>query len=195
MPRNDLCELVFILDESGSMSGLEDDTVGGYNAVLREHRELPGDATVSTVLFDNRARVLHDRIPIADVRDMKRKDYRPGGCTALLDAVGGAISYHKAIQRALPDGYRAGHVIFVIVTDGYENASRRYSYPEVKRLIEERRESGWEFLFLAANIDVAGEADKLGFDRDCAFSYDATPEGLSEMYDTIRCASAAIRAD
>lgn len=193
MARNDLCELVFILDESGSMAGLEADTVGGYNTVLKEHRELPGEAIVSTVLFDNRSRVLHDRVLISEVHDMTLKEYRPDGCTALLDAVGGAIKHHRTIQRALPEGYRAGRVLFVIVTDGYENASREFSYPQVKRLIEEQRKNDWEFLFLGANIDVAQEACRLGMDPDLAISYDATPSGVAELYDCVRFKSAAMR--
>lgn len=193
MAKKDLTELVFILDKSGSMAGLEADTVGGYNSVLRKNRELPGEATVSTVLFDQRVRVLHDRLPIERVPDMKLASFQPGGCTALLDAVGGAISYHSTVQKVLPEELRAGHVLFVIVTDGYENASKSYTYPQVKHLIESRRERGWEFVFLAAGIDVAEEAERLGVATDCAMPYVATPEGTLEMYDAVFRASAIMR--
>lgn len=190
---HDRTELVFILDKSGSMQGLEADTVGGYNSVLEQNRRLPGEATVSTVLFDTDVRVLHDRVPIDKVPNMRRRDFRPSGCTALLDAVGGAIKYHSAIQRALPAGYRADHVLFAIMTDGYENASTRFTYPKVKRLIEEKREEGWEFMFLAAGIDTAKEADSLGIDLKCAVSYDATPMGTAAAYRDMCLASINVR--
>lgn len=193
MANEKLTELVFILDRSGSMEGLEADTVGGYNSVLKENRGLPGEAVVSTVLFNQRPRVMHDRVPIDKVPNMALKDFRPSGCTALLDAVGGAIRYHETIRKALPEELRAGKVLFVIVTDGYENASRRYTYPQVKRMIEQKRELGWKFMFLAAGIDVAAEAGRLGVDADYAMPYSATPEGTFEAYDTIRAMSASVR--
>lgn len=194
MAKKNLTELVFILDKSGSMQGLEGDTVGGYNAVLAENKDLPGEATVSTVLFDSRTRVVHDRVPIDKLRPLMRRDYRPGGCTALLDAVGGAIKYHSAIQRALPKDYKAEHVLFVIATDGLENSSRRFNYAQVKAMIEEKRAQGWEFVFLGANIDVAAEAGRLGMDETRAMPYSATPDGTHVMYEAVASAVRSVRA-
>ena len=145
-------EIVFILDASGSMSGLEPDTVGGFNAMIAENREEPGEAIVSTILFNEKSRVLHDRVDIRKVPRLTRKQYRCYGCTALLDAVGGAIKHVDLVQSILPDEYRADRVLFAITTDGMENASRTFTYPRVKRMIEEHRERGWEFLFIGANM-------------------------------------------
>ena len=144
--------------------GLESDTIGGFNATLDRHRNAEGEAVVSTVLFDNETKVLHDRMPIAKVPAMTERDYQVRGCTALLDAVGGAIRHITRVHGYLPEEYRPEHTIFVITTDGYENASRRYDYSTVKRMIEEKKESGWEFLFLGANIDAVGEAAKIGIE-------------------------------
>ncbi len=133
--KENLTELVFILDRSGSMSGLEADVVGGYNALLAQNREAAGEAVVSTVLFDSETKVVHDRVPIAEVRSLGTKDYVPGGCTAPLDAVGGAIRYHERVQRILPEEYRPAHTLFCITTDGMENSSCRYTYRQVKSMI------------------------------------------------------------
>ena len=191
--KENLTELVFILDKSGSMSGLEADTIGGYNALLAQNREAEGDAVVSTVMFDSSVRVVHDRVPIAEVQPLGPKDYVPGGCTALLDAVGGAIRYHERVQKILPEEYRPARTLFCITTDGMENSSCRYTYHRVKSMIGAAKKRGWEFLFLAANIDVEAEADRLGIDRDCAVAYDATPDGCAMAMEEIRCASAAVR--
>ena len=191
--KKDLTELVFVLDKSGSMSGLESDTIGGYNALLRQNREAPGEALVSTVLFDNEARVLHDRVPIERVRPLVARDYVPGGCTALLDAVGGAIRYHKRIQKILPKECRPEHTLFCITTDGLENASRKYTYPQVKDMIEKAKGRGWEFLFLGANIDVAAEAGRLGIDAPCAVEFSATSVGCAAAFDEMCRASVAVR--
>ncbi len=191
--KKDLTELVFILDKSGSMSDLVKDTVGGYNSLLRQNREAPGEALVSTVLFDHRVEVLHDRVPIDQVKPLTEKDYVPSGCTALLDAVGGAIRYHERVQKILPEEYRPEHTLFCITTDGLENASKRYGYAQVKRMIEAGRERGWEFLFLGANIDVAAEAGRLGIDEDCAVEFSATSDGCAAAFDEMCLASAAVR--
>ena len=193
MAKENLTELVFILDKSGSMAGLVDDTIGGYNALLEKNREAEGEALVSTVLFDNSSQVLHDRVDIAQVRPLTRKDYQPGGCTALLDAVGGAISYHQTVRKILPAELHPAHTLFCITTDGYENASCRYDYKQVKRLIEAAKEQGWEFMFLGANIDVAAEAGKLGIDEDCAVSFEATDTGCAAAFDELCLASMAVR--
>ncbi len=191
--KKDLTELVFILDKSGSMSDLVKDTVGGYNSLLKQNREAPGEALVSTVLFDHRVEVLRDRVPIDQVKPLTEKDYVPSGCTALLDAVGGAIRYHERVQKILPEEYRPEHTLFCITTDGLENASKRYGYAQVKRMIEAGRERGWEFLFLGANIDVAAEAGRLGIDEDCAVEFSATSDGCAAAFDEMCLASAAVR--
>ena len=153
--RKNLTEIVFILDRSGSMEGLEKDTIGGYNSFLQKQKKVDGEAYISTVLFDTGITVLHDRQNIKDVKLLTDDDYVPGGLTALLDAVGGAIKHigniHKyAIKEDVPE-----KTIFVIITDGMENASRRYTYSDVQNLIENQKEKyGWEFLFLGANIDA-----------------------------------------
>ena len=191
--KKNLTELVFIVDRSGSMGGLETDTIGGFNATLNRHRLADGDAVVSTVLFDNETKILHDRIPIADVHDMTEQDYQVRGCTALLDAVGGAIRHISRVHGYLPDEYRPEHTIFVITTDGYENASRKYGYTEVKRLIEDKQEHGWEFLFLGANIDAIGEAAKIGIAQDRSATYIADGIGQTVAYDAIADATCAMR--
>ena len=191
--KNDLTELVFILDKSGSMADLASDTIGGYNSLLKQNRHAPGEALVSTVLFDHRVEILHDRVPIDQVKPLGEKDYVPSGCTALLDAVGGAIRYHERVQRILPEEYRPAHTLFCITTDGLENASKRYTYPQVKHMIEAARERGWEFMFLGANIDVAAEAGRLGIDVECAAPFAATSEGCAAAFDEMCRATVAVR--
>lgn len=186
-------ELIFILDASGSMSGLEDDTVGGFNAMLAEHRDGPGEAIVSTLIFNDHTRVLHDRVDVRSVEPLTRNEYRCSGCTALLDAVGGAIDHVDLVQRVQPAGYEADKVLFVITTDGMENARSRYSYREVKQLIERQREKGWEFIFIGANIDVAREAERLGIDCDCAVGYVHDEVGTNVMYRAASCAARMVR--
>lgn len=193
MADKNLTELVFILDKSGSMEGLVDDTIGGYNALLEKNREAEGKALVSTILFDNCSEVLHDRADIAKVAPLTRKDYVPCGATALLDAVGGAIAYHQKVRKILPAELHPAHTLFCITTDGYENASRRYGYKQVKHMIEAAKEEGWEFMFLGANIDVAAEADKLGIDVECAVKFEATTDGCAAAFDELFCASQAVR--
>ena len=146
--KKNLTELVFILDKSGSMCDLVDDTIGGYNALLKQNKMMEGEALVSTVLFNHKSQVLHDRVPIEDVAPLTTRDYVPSGCTALLDAVGGAIHYHERVQHILPPELRPEHTLICIATDGYENASSKYTYPQVKHMIDAARERGWEFLFL-----------------------------------------------
>lgn len=186
-------EIVFVLDASGSMSGLEDDVVGGFNSLVERNREEPGEATVSTILFSDESRVLHDRVDIREVPRLTRRDYRCGGCTALLDAVGGAIRHVDLVQRVLPEGLRAGRVLFAITTDGMENVSRRFTYPQVKRMIEEHREEGWEFLFIGANIDAAAEAGRLGIAPDRAAGYVADSRGTEVLFEAVSAAVLSAR--
>ena len=178
-----LTEIVFILDRSGSMSGLEADTIGGYNTLLEKQRREPGEARLSTVLFNHTTEVLHDRVDIRTVAPLTEHDYRVGGSTALLDAIGGAIDHIGRIHKYARPEDRPAHTLIVIVTDGMENASRRYSGPEIKRMVErQRRKYGWEFLFLGANVDAFADAEQLGIDRNHATNYHADGMGLKVSY-------------
>ena len=192
--KKDLTELVFILDRSGSMAGLESDTIGGFNATLEQHRAAEGDAVVSTVLFDHEMNVLHDREAIGDVRNLTEHDYQVRGSTALLDAIGKSVHHIERTHRYLPSEYRPEKTIFVIITDGYENASRKYSAHEIKRLIEDKKEQGWEFLFLGANIDAVEEAGKIGINADRAVTYMADSVGNEAAYEAVANATCAMRA-
>lgn len=187
-------EIVFILDASGSMAGLEADTVGGFNSLIEKNREEPGEATVSTILFSDGSRVLHDRLDIREVPALTRADYRCCGCTALLDAVGGAIGHVDLVQRVQPRGHAADRVLFVITTDGMENASRRFTYPQVKKMVEQHRERGWEFLFIGANIDAAAEASHLGIASERAADYVADGRGTEVLYSAMAMAVANVRS-
>ena len=190
-----MTELVFILDRSDSMAGLEKDTIGGFNSMLEKQRKEPGNAVVSTVLFDNQAEVIHDRVALADVPDLTDREYYVRGCTALLDAVGGAIYHignvHKYARREdVPE-----KTLFIITTDGMENASRRYTYDKVRRMIEHEKEKyGWEFLFLGANIDAAVEAKRFGIDESMAANYHCDEEGTALNYEVISEAITSVRA-
>ena len=192
--KKDLTELVFILDRSGSMAGLESDTIGGFNATLEQHRTAEGEAVVSTVLFDHEMLVLHDREAIGDVKNLTACDYQVRGNTALLDAVGKSIRHIERTHRYLPSEYRPEKTIFVIITDGYENASRTYSAHEIKHMIEDKKEQGWEFLFLGANIDAVGEAEKIGISSDRAVTYMADSIGNQAAYGAVARATCAMRS-
>lgn len=191
----DYTELVFILDRSGSMEGLERDTIGGFNSVLRKNREQEGDAIVSTVLFDDKIDVICDRKDIRDVKPITDREYFVRGCTALLDAVGGAIEHVSKTQKALPKHHRAKNVVFVITTDGYENASREFTYPQVKKLIEKKRKKGWEFVFMGANIDAAAEAARIGIAADRAVTYNGDSLGTMAAYGSMAAATCQARSD
>jgi uncharacterized protein YegL len=188
--KKNLTELVFIIDKSGSMSGLEGDTIGGFNSMLKKQRAEEGEAYLSTVLFDTEEQVLYDRVPIEKVPEMTAKDYVPGGCTALLDAVGGAIRHIGNIHKYARPEDVPEHTVFVITTDGQENASRHFTQREVKAMIERQREKyGWEFIFLAANIDAVKAASSIGISRKRSASFRPTDEGVEACY---AMASAAI---
>ncbi|MDE6580167.1 MAG: VWA domain-containing protein [Ruminiclostridium sp.] len=170
--KKNLTELVFILDKSGSMSGLEKDTIGGYNSMLKKQKEEDGECVITTVLFDNNYELLHDRIDIRAVNKLTKKDYTAGGSTALLDAIGRTVDKIGRAQQNTAEDYRAEKVMFVIITDGEENASREYSSKRVKEMIQRQKEEyGWEFVFLGANIDAVETAERFGIDSDRAVDY------------------------
>ena len=201
--KKNLTEIVFILDRSGSMAGLEADTIGGFNAMIEKQREEPGQALVSTVLFDNDQEVIHDRVDIQRIRPMTRKEYYVRGCTALLDAVGGAIHHIGNVHKYAREEDRPEKTLFVITTDGMENASRKYSYERLKEMIQRQQEKyGWEFLFLGANIDAAREAARFGIGADHAANYHADKVGTGVIYETVneaithvRCCAAPLSAN
>ena len=193
--KTNLTELVFILDRSGSMQGLEKDTIGGFNAMLEKQKKEPGEALVSTVLFDDRIEVLHDRVKLGEVRPITEKEYCVRGCTALLDAMGGAIRHIGNIHKYARPEDVPERTLFVITTDGMENASRRYSYETVRRMIERQKEKyGWEFLFLGANIDAAKEAARFGIGADRAVNYKCDEAGTALNYEVISEAVCCVRA-
>lgn len=169
--KKGLTELVFILDRSGSMGGLEIDTIGGFNGMLSKQKKEEGEANVTTVLFDDQIEIIHDRFPIDIVKPLTDEDYYVRGCTALLDAVGNTIKKIENVQKRMPKKMKAEKIIFVITTDGQENASQEYSYKMVKHMIEKNQKKGWQFLFLGANIDAAMEAENLGIRSTHAATY------------------------
>ena len=189
-----MTELVFILDRSGSMAGLEADTIGGFNSMLAKQRSTPGETVVSTLLFDHETEVIHDRVPLDKVPDMTRGDYYVRGCTALLDAVGGAIHHIGNVHKYARKEDVPEKTLFIITTDGMENASKRYDYRKVKEMIERQKSKyGWEFLFLGANIDAAREAARFGIGADKAVTYCSDSVGTRLNYDVIGDAVAEYR--
>ena len=193
--KKGLTELVFILDRSGSMSGLEADTIGGFNAMIEKQKRETGEALVSTVLFDNAAQVLHDRVPLADVAPMTSRDYSVRGCTALLDALGGAIHHIGNVHKYAREEDVPEHTLFVITTDGYENASHRYDAERVKQMIERQKSRwGWEFLFLGANIDAVTTASRYGIAPDRAVNYRADQKGTRLNYEVVSETVSCLRA-
>ena len=193
--KNNITELVFILDRSGSMSGLESDTIGGFNSMIKKQKKLEGDCYVSTVLFDNESKVLHDRVKLRDVPEMTDNDYTVGGCTALIDAIGGAIHHIGNIHKYARAEDVPEHTMFVITTDGQENASHRYTSEQVKKMIERQKEKyGWEFLFIGANIDAVETAARYGISRDRAVNYNADGDGTHILYDSVTKAVFNVRS-
>lgn len=181
--KKDLTEMVFILDRSGSMSGLESDTIGGFNSLIEKQRNEKGEAIVSTVLFSHYSKVIHDRVPLEDVLPLTEKEYCVFGSTALIDAIGDAIHHIVNVHRYIREEDRPEKTIFIITTDGMENASSRWSSSEVKALIEkEKTKYGWEFLFLGANIDSVDTAKRIGIDRTRVTDYMADREGTMWAY-------------
>jgi uncharacterized protein YegL len=193
--KKNLTELVFILDRSGSMSGLESDTIGGYNALLKKQKEEPGEAIVTTVLFDDNYELLHDRINVKGIRPITEKEYFVCGCTALLDAIGKTINKIGNVQRNTNEEERADKVMFVITTDGMANASNEYNYEKIKKMVEwQKKKYGWEFIFIGANIDAIATAAKFGISSDRAANYNADGEGTRLNYEAVSNVVSELRA-
>ena len=181
--RKGLTEIVFILDRSGSMRGLEADTIGGYNSLIEKQKKEEGEAYISTVLFDDYSEVLHDRVSIERIKPMTDKEYYVRGCTALLDAVGGAINHIGNVHKYAREEDRPEKTLFIITTDGLENSSRRYTYDKVKKMVErQKKRYGWEFLFLGANIDAIAEAGRFGIKEDRTVNFNCDEEGIAVNY-------------
>ena len=190
--KKNATELVFILDRSGSMAGLESDTIGGFNSLIEKQRGQEGECYVSCVLFDNVSEVLYDRVPLDSVRPMTDKDYYVRGSTALIDAIGGAVHHIGNVHKYAREEDVPEHTMFVIITDGYENASRLYSADEVRSMVDrQKKKYGWEFLFIGANIDAVETARRYGIDRDRAVNYNHDGEGTRVVYEAV--ANSAVR--
>lgn len=192
--KKNCTEIVFILDRSGSMYGLEQDTIGGFNSMIKEQKEKEGEVFVSTLLFDDVTEVLHDRVKIEEIQPMTERDYRVRGCTALLDAIGGAIHYLGNLHRKMPNEHVPEHTLFVIITDGMENASQHYSYDKIREMVSrQEKRYGWEFLFLGANIDSIDMASHLGIHNDHAVNYHSDHIGTQLNYEVLSDAIITIR--
>ena len=193
--KNNITELVFILDRSGSMAGLETDTIGGFNSMIEKQKKQEGDCYVSTVLFDNESKVLHDRVKLENISLMTEDDYTVRGCTALVDAIGGAIHHIGNIHKYARPEDVPEHTVFIITTDGHENASHRFTSEQVKKMIERQKEKyGWEFLFIGANIDAVETAARYGINKDRAVNYNADKEGTHILYQSIAKAVCNVRS-
>ena len=192
--KKNLTEIIFILDRSGSMSGLEADTIGGFNSMIEKQKKADGEAMISTVLFDNVSEGIHDRVSVLDIQPMTDKDYTVRGCTALLDAIGGAIHHIGKIHKYARAEDVPEHTLFVITTDGMENASRHYNAERVKQMIERQKARyGWEFLFLGANIDAVETARHFGIGADRAVNYHSDSAGTQLNYEVLSEAICAVR--
>lgn len=192
--RKGLTEVVFILDRSGSMSGLESDTIGGFNSLLEKQRKEEGEAYISVVLFDDVSDVIYDRVPVSKVEPMNDRQYYVRGCTALLDAVGGAVHHIANVHKYAREEDRPEKTLFIVTTDGMENASHIYTYAKVRQMVEkERNEYGWEFLFLGANIDAVNVADRFGIQAERAINYESDSIGTQLNYNVLSDALSAVR--
>ena len=193
--KKQLTEIVFILDRSGSMCGLEAETIGGFNSLIAKQKKEDGEALISTILFDDCTEVLHDRVPLDRIKPMTEDDYYVRGCTALMDALGKAIKHISTIHKYAREEDRPSKTIFIITTDGKENASRQYSSERVKKMVEERKSKyGWEFLFLGANIDAVETAGHFGISKDRAVNYHSDSEGTALNYEVLSDAICSVRA-
>ena len=187
-------ELVFILDCSGSMGGLEEDTIGGFNAMIEKQKKQEGECLVSTVLFDHEVSTLHDRVPLADIRQMTREDYYVRGCTALIDAIGMTVKHIEEVHRYIRKEDVPAHTMFVITTDGLENASKEFSADKVRKMIESKKKDGWEFIFIGANIDAVSTAKHFGIGADRAVNYHADKKGTEVLYNCVSNVVSSARA-
>ncbi|MGN0791642.1 MAG: hypothetical protein ACI4NL_02215 [Christensenellales bacterium] len=193
--KKNLTEIVFILDKSGSMAGLEADTIGGFNSMIEKQKKEEGEAVISTVLFNDMCEVIHDRVSVRDIKPMTEEEYFVGGSTALLDAIGGAIHHIGNVHKYARNEDVPEHTLFVITTDGMENASRSYSGERVKEMIErQKKKYGWEFLFLGANIDAVETAGRFGIDADRAVNYHGDREGTALNYRVLNEAICSVRS-
>ena len=192
--KNELTEMIFILDRSGSMGGLESDTIGGFNSLIDKQKKEEGKAYVTTVLFDNQQRTVHDRLDLVEVSPMTDKEYYVGGSTALLDAVGDTVTHIEKVHKYIRSEDVPAHTMVVITTDGMENSSRRWRAADVKKLVEKKKEDGWEFLFLGANIDAVSEAARFGIDADKAVRYCNDSAGVQRNYSVVGRAMSRMRA-
>ena len=192
--KKNLTEVVCILDKSGSMSGLERDTVGGYNSMIEKQKKEDGEAYISTVLFSDYSKVIHDRVSVDKIEPMTEKEYYVDGCTALLDAVGDAIHHIKTVHKYVREEDRPEKTLFIITTDGQENSSKRDSYDKVKKMVEHQKEKyGWEFIFLGANIDAIAEAGRFGINQEMAVNYNCDEVGISTSYMALSEAVSCVR--
>ena len=191
---NNITELVFILDRSGSMSGLESDTIGGFNGLIEKQKKQEGACFVTTVLFSNACETLHDRVPLESVKPMTDGDYTVMGCTALIDAIGETVDHIKEIHKYARKEDVPARTLFVITTDGMENASRTYAADQVRKMIEAQKECGWEFLFIGANIDAVQTASRFGIDVDRAVDYVADEAGTGVVFEAVERAVSSVRA-
>ncbi len=193
--KKDLTELVFILDRSGSMAGLESDTIGGFNAMLEKQRKQEGEVLVSTVLFNQESTVLHDRKKLEDISPLTEEDYQVGGCTALIDAIGDSVHHIRTVHRYIREEDIPEHTLFVITTDGLENASHKYDSKTVKNMVKEQQEKGWNFLFLGANIDAVETAGHFGIDKNFAANFRNDSLGIATNFCSLGAAICGLRAD
>ena len=191
--KKDLTRMIFVLDKSGSMSGLEKDTIGGFNSLIEKQRKETGEARVTTVLFNDRVAFVHDNADIKDVPLLTSKEYYVCGCTAMLDAIGSVIKKAEADDATTSENEKAEKTVVIITTDGMENSSKEFSYEKVRKLIDAKKEDGWEFIFLGANIDVESEASKLGIDKDNSVTYRRDSQGVETNYECLDMAMKEIR--
>ncbi len=194
--KKNLTEMVFILDKSGSMHGLESDTIGGFNSMIDKQKAAEGEAFVSTVLFSNSSVVIHDRVDLRKIEPMTEREYRVGGSTALIDAIGGAIHHIGNVHKYAREEDRPEHTVFVIITDGFENASHMYTSDQVKAMVEHEKEKyGWEFIFLGANIDAVETASHFGIQEDRAVTFRNDSRGQALNYEQVSCAMESLRTN
>ena len=191
--NKELTEVVFILDRSGSMAGLESDTIGGFNSFVEKQRQEEGECLVSTVLFNQLSRVIHDRVPIDEIRNMNREDYFASGTTALIDAMGDAIHHIKNVHKYIREEDVPANTVFVIITDGLENASHRYTSDQVKKMVSQQKEKGWEFLFLGANIDAVETAKKYGIEEDRSVDFLNDTQGIEANFKAVSKSVSSVR--